>query len=65
MSKQASNNLTDQELKDHGNKLFAARKFEDANQMYTKAIVGSIKTPTQKVLLRITKILGMKESETN
>lgn len=40
MSKPAAN-LTDQELKDHGNKLFAARKFEDAVSCYSKAIVSS------------------------
>lgn len=39
MSKPAAN-LTDQELKDHGNKLFAARKFEDAVSCYSKAIVS-------------------------
>lgn len=33
-------NLSDQELKDHGNKLFAARKFEDAISCYSKAIVS-------------------------
>jgi len=37
MSKPA--NLTDQELKDHGNKLFAARKYEDAISCYSKAII--------------------------
>lgn len=43
MSKpQANNNLTDLELKDHGNKLFSARKFEDAISCYTKAIVSLI-----------------------
>lgn len=39
-SKQGNQNLTDIELKDHGNKLFAARKFEDAIACYTKAIVS-------------------------
>lgn len=34
-------NMTDLELKDHGNKLFAARKFEDAISCYSKAIVSS------------------------
>lgn len=33
-------NLTDIELKDHGNKLFAARKFDDAISCYSKAIVS-------------------------
>jgi STIP1 family protein 1 len=41
MSKQANTNLSDLELKDHGNKLFAARKFDDAVACYTKAIVSS------------------------
>lgn len=40
MSKPA--NLTDQELKDHGNKLFAARKYEDAISCYSKAIVSCL-----------------------
>lgn len=33
-------NLTDVELKDQGNKLFSARKYEDAINCYTKAIVS-------------------------
>lgn len=33
-------NLTDAELKDQGNRLFSARKFEDAISCYTKAIVS-------------------------
>lgn len=33
-------NLTDAELKDQGNRLFSARKFEDAINCYTKAIVS-------------------------
>lgn len=33
-------NLTDVELKDQGNRLFSARKFEDAIGCYTKAIVS-------------------------
>lgn len=37
MSQKAT--LTDIELKDHGNKLFAARKYEDAISCYSKAIV--------------------------
>lgn len=37
-------NLTDVELKDQGNRLFSARKFEDAIGCYTKAI---IKNPTK------------------
>ncbi|XP_055711119.1 E3 ubiquitin-protein ligase CHIP [Phlebotomus papatasi] len=36
-------NLTDTELKEQGNRLFSARKFEEAIQCYTKAI---IKNPT-------------------
>lgn len=32
--------LSDVELKDHGNKLFAARKFDDAIICYNKAIVS-------------------------
>ena len=34
-------NLSDVELKDQGNRLFAARKFDDAVNLYTKAIVSS------------------------
>lgn len=33
-------NLTDVELKNQGNKLFAARKFDDAISCYSKAIVS-------------------------
>lgn len=33
-------NLTDTELKEQGNRLFSSRKFDDAIQCYTKAIVG-------------------------
>jgi hypothetical protein len=33
-------NLSDVELKDQGNRMFAARKFEDAVNLYTKAIVS-------------------------
>lgn len=42
MSTKAANaNLqTDSDLKDMGNKLFAARKFEDAVGCYSKAIVS-------------------------
>jgi STIP1 homology and U-box containing protein 1 len=42
MSKPANTtqSMTDIELKDHGNKLFAARKFEDAVSCYSKAIVS-------------------------
>ncbi|KAL9692783.1 hypothetical protein quinque_000071 [Culex quinquefasciatus] len=36
-------NLTDVELKDQGNRMFTARKYEDAINLYTKAI---IKNPT-------------------
>lgn len=35
-----SNNMTDEELKNYGNKLFSARKFEDAISCYSKAIVS-------------------------
>lgn len=45
MSK-ATQALTDIELKDHGNKLFAARKFEDAIQCYSKAIIKNPNNPT-------------------
>ena len=38
MSKPATQ-LSDVELKDHGNKLFAARKYDDAISCYNKAIV--------------------------
>lgn len=44
MSKQhmyySTANLTDAELKDQGNRLFASRKYDDATQCYTKAIVS-------------------------
>lgn len=33
-------NLTDVELKDQGNRMFSARKYEDAINLYTKAIVS-------------------------
>lgn len=33
-------NLTDKELKEQGNRLFSLRKFEDAMNCYTKAIVS-------------------------
>lgn len=33
-------NLTDTELKDQGNRLFSARKYEEAVNCYTKAIVS-------------------------
>lgn len=33
-------NLTDKELKDQGNRLFTLRKYEDAVNCYTKAIVS-------------------------
>lgn len=33
-------NLSDVELKNNGNKLFAARKFDDAVSCYSKAIVS-------------------------
>jgi STIP1 homology and U-box containing protein 1 len=39
MSKQESG-ITDVELKNQGNKLFAARKFDDAISCYSKAIVS-------------------------
>lgn len=51
-SKQGNQNLTDIELKDHGNKLFAARKFEDAIGCYTKAIV-SFFVATSKVSRKV------------
>lgn len=34
------NNMTDEELKNHGNMLFAAKKYEDAISCYSKAIVS-------------------------
>lgn len=40
MSQKAA--LSDVELKDHGNKLFSARKYEDAISCYSKAIVSAI-----------------------
>lgn len=33
-------NLTDVELKDQGNRMFSARKYDDAINLYTKAIVS-------------------------
>lgn len=33
-------NLSDKELKDQGNRLFSLRKYEDAVNCYTKAIVS-------------------------
>lgn len=35
-------NLSDVELKDQGNRLFSARKYDDAVNLYTKAIVSII-----------------------
>lgn len=35
-------NLSDRELKEQGNRLFSLRKYEDAINCYTKAIVSSI-----------------------
>lgn len=43
MSKTAAQ-LSDAELKDHGNKLFAARKYDDAILCYNKAIVSTSKS---------------------
>lgn len=40
MSKPVNANLSDSELKDHGNKLFSARKYDDAISCYSKAIVS-------------------------
>lgn len=34
-------NLSDKELKDQGNRLFSLRKYEDAVNCYTKAIVSN------------------------
>ncbi|XP_070500469.1 E3 ubiquitin-protein ligase CHIP [Chironomus tepperi] len=45
MSKQATQ-LSDVELKDHGNKLFAARKYDDAISCYNKAIIKNPNNPT-------------------
>lgn len=33
-------NLTDKELKEQGNRLFSLRRYEDAMNCYTKAIVS-------------------------
>lgn len=33
-------NLTDRELKEQGNRLFSSRKYDDAINCYTKAIVS-------------------------
>lgn len=38
------------ELKEQGNKLFSARKFEDAVSCYSKAIVSSLKIACNPVL---------------
>lgn len=35
-------NLTDKELKEQGNRLFSLRRFEDAMNCYTKAIVSKL-----------------------
>lgn len=35
-------NLTDKELKEQGNRLFSLRRYEDAMNCYTKAIVSVI-----------------------
>lgn len=45
MSK-ATAQLSDVELKDHGNKLFAARKYDDAIICYNKAIIKNPNNPT-------------------
>lgn len=37
-------NLSDRELKEQGNRLFSLRKYEDAINCYTKAIVSSYST---------------------
>lgn len=34
-------NLSDRELKEQGNRLFSLRKYEDAINCYTKAIVSN------------------------
>lgn len=36
-------NLSDVELKEQGNRLFSAKKFEDAIGCYTKAIVSKFR----------------------
>jgi STIP1 family protein 1 len=41
-----SNNMTDEELKNYGNKLFSARKFDDAISCYSKAIIKNPHNPT-------------------
>ena len=35
-------NLSDTELKEQGNRLFSSRKFDEAIQCYTKAIVSQL-----------------------
>lgn len=45
----SSANLTDVELKDQGNRLFASRKYDDAINCYSKAIVSY----TKQILLFI------------
>lgn len=50
MSKPAAQ-LSDVELKDHGNKLFAARKYDDAISCYNKAIVRRNKV---KIFINLT-----------
>lgn len=42
-------NLSDKELKDQGNRLFSLRKYEDAVNCYTKAIVSN----NNKIILRL------------
>ena len=41
MSQKAAAALSDIELKDHGNKLFAARKYDDSISCYSKAVVSN------------------------
>ena len=41
-------NLSDGELKEQGNRLFASRKFDEASQCYTKAIVSDLRAQIRK-----------------
>lgn len=44
-------NLTDKELKEQGNRLFSLRKYEDAVNCYSKAIVKFPRPGSRQVIL--------------
>lgn len=45
-------NLTDKELKDQGNRLFSLRKYDDAINCYSKAIVSIVYSSYQYEVYR-------------